>query len=225
LSENPKAVVLLSGGLDSSTVAYLAKAEGYDLHCLTVHYGQKHYKELMAAERIAEAVEAKEHHILTIQLPWGGSALTDPSLQVPRDGVQEGVIPITYVPARNMILLSFATSYAEVIEARHILAGMNAIDYSGYPDCRPEFINAFSRAIFFGTKAIDGERMPYLRAPLMEMNKQEIIELGLRHGVPYELTWSCYTGGDEPCHECDSCRLREEAWKAIGKEDPLCQKT
>jgi 7-cyano-7-deazaguanine synthase len=215
-----RAVVLLSGGLDSATVLALAREAGLDCYALSVAYGQRHHAELDAAARVARALGAREHRFMQVDLGRiGGSALTDTSLDVP---VTPGEgIPITYVPARNTIMLSLAMAWAEVLEAREIHVGVNAVDYSGYPDCRPEFIAAFQNLADLATRAGVEGRGPVIRAPLMSMSKADIIRAGTRLGVDYSLTVSCYQADAQGrgCGACDSCRLRRDGFAAAGVAD------
>jgi 7-cyano-7-deazaguanine synthase len=220
-TEASRAVVLLSGGLDSATVLALSRKEGFACYCLTVDYGQRHRRELEAAGRVATALGAVEHRFLTLDLAqFGGSALTDRTLAVPeRPG--EG-IPITYVPARNTVLLSLALSWAEALSAHDIFIGANAVDYSGYPDCRPAFIAAFRVLANLGTRdGVEG-RSFHIHAPLIEMSKADIIRLGTRLGVDYSLTLSCYNPAPNgrACGVCDSCRLRGRGFAEAGFADP-----
>lgn len=220
---DPKnAVVLLSGGLDSATVLALARADGYACHCLSLDYGQRHRAELDAAARVAKALGARAHRIVKIDLAgFGGSALTDTSIAVPVDGATGG-IPVTYVPARNTILLSLALAWAEVLQAQHIFFGANAVDYSGYPDCRPEYVRAFEAMANLATKAaVEGARLT-LHAPIIELSKADIIRRGVAAGVDYALTVSCYQAADDgaACGVCDSCRLRSAGFAAAGVSDP-----
>ena len=216
------AVVLLSGGLDSATVLAIARSQGYDCHCLSVDYGQRHSAELKAAERVAASLDAKAYRVLHMDLSqFGGSALTDVSIAVPTAGVQPG-IPVTYVPARNTIMLSLALAWAEVLDARDIFVGVNAVDYSGYPDCRPEFVAAFERLATLATKAgVEGHGLR-VHAPLIEMSKADIIRTGTELQVDYGLTVSCYQADPQglACGECDSCRLRREGFAAAAVADP-----
>lgn len=216
-----KAVILLSGGLDSATVLAMARAEGYACYTMSFDYGQRHRAELQAAERVARQLGAAEHKVVGIDLNGiGGSALTDSSIAVPEEP-GEG-IPVTYVPARNTLFLSLALGWAEVLGARDIIIGVNAVDYSGYPDCRPEFIDAFERLANLATKAgVGGEGFRIL-APLQFLSKASIIQAGLVHGVDYGLTVSCYQADDDgrACGRCDSCRLRAEGFAAAGVDDP-----
>ena len=220
-----KAVCLLSGGLDSSTVCFMAKSRGYEVYALTFDYGQRHKKEIRSAEKIATLVGAKEHKILKIDLNQiGGSALTD-KFEVPRgrkiDEMTEK-IPITYVPMRNTILLAFAAAYAEVIEGDAIFAGMNAVDYSGYPDCRPEYIQVMQETIRLGSKlGVTGEKIIKIETPIIKMTKADIIKEGMKLQVPYEHTWSCYNGREKACGVCDSCILRLNGFEDAGFIDPI----
>ncbi len=220
-----RAVILLSGGLDSATVGAIAKAQGYQLYALSFRYGQRHADELAAAARVAEHLDIREHKIAEIDLRlFGGSALTD-ELAVPKarsEAEISGGIPITYVPARNTIFLSFALAWAEVLKAHSIFIGVNAIDYSGYPDCRPEFIEAFERtanlATAYGLKA--GEAI-HIHTPLIDLTKAEIIRRGADLGVDYGLTLSCYDPQDgAACGQCDACLLRLKGFQEAGLKDP-----
>jgi len=216
-----KAIVLLSGGLDSATVLYDAKAKGYKPHCLIFEYGQRHNKEIGRAKRIAKGAGCS-FRVMTIRLPWQGSSLLDKKIRLPRRGkMRAGAIPSTYVPARNIIFLSFALSCAEAAGAQAVFIGANALDYSGYPDCRPEFFKAYQNMARKGLKA-GVERKPIrIHTPLIHKTKAQIIRLGLKLGVPYHLTWSCYKGGSKPCGECDSCRLRKKGFDALRVKDPV----
>lgn len=221
-----KAVVLLSGGLDSTTVLAIAKAQGFEPYALSFRYGQRHSIELESAQRVAQAMGVKEHVIADINLrAFGGSALTaDIAVPKGRDTSEmETSIPVTYVPARNTIFLSFALGWAEVLEAQHIFLGVNALDYSGYPDCRPEFITAFENMANLATKAgVEGQKLT-IHAPLIEMSKADIIYRGLELGVDYGLTSSCYDPDEhgKPCGQCDSCLLRAKGFAEAGATDPL----
>lgn len=224
---NKPAVVLLSGGLDSATVQAIARSEGYQVHALSFSYGQRHSWELEAARTVAKAGGAVEHRVATFDLrAFGGSALTD-DIAVPKGrGSQEmgQGIPVTYVPARNTIFLSFALAWAEVLGSSDIFIGVNALDYSGYPDCRPEFIHAYEQMANLATKAgVEGRQNLTIHAPLMHMTKAEIIRAGLRLGVDYALTSSCYDPAPDgtPCGECDSCFLRRKGFAENGLTDPL----
>ena len=216
------AVVLLSGGLDSATTLAIARSEGYSCHCLSVDYGQRHRAELDAAGQVARALRAVEHRITTIDLTaFGGSALTDIAIDVPVDGVQAG-IPVTYVPARNTIFLSLALAYAEVRGAADIFFGANAVDYSGYPDCRPEYMRAFETLANLATKAAVGGASLTLHTPIIDASKADIIRRGTALGVDYALTVSCYQASAEglACGRCDSCRLRRAGFEAADMPDP-----
>ncbi len=216
------AVVLLSGGLDSATVLAIARSEGYACHCLSLDYGQRHRAELDAAARVAAALGASAHRVIKLDLAaFGGSALTDTSIALPVDGATAG-IPVTYVPARNTILLSLALAWAEVLNAQHIFFGANAVDYSGYPDCRPAFVNAFEALANLATKsAVEGARLT-LHAPIINLTKADIIRRGVELGVNYALTVSCYQAdaAGRACGVCDSCRLRSAGFSAAGVADP-----
>ncbi|MFZ5463119.1 MAG: 7-cyano-7-deazaguanine synthase QueC [Pseudomonadota bacterium] len=217
-----RAVVLLSGGLDSATTLAIARAEGHVCYALSVAYGQRHGAELDAAARVAASLGAREHRVVAIDLAqFGGSALTDTRLAVPTEGVQPG-IPITYVPARNTVMLSLALAWAEVLEARHIYVGVNAVDYSGYPDCRPEYIQAFEAMANLATKAAVEGRPLKIHAPLIALTKADIIRRGIALGVDYSLTVSCYQADarGRACGRCDSCRLRRAGFAAAGVPDP-----
>ncbi len=218
-----RSVCLFSGGLDSTTALYIARQQGFETAALTLHYGQLHEKEIQSAKQIAMGLGI-EHRVLSISLPWKGSALLDSSIPVPvkRDEREmAGEIPSTYVPARNTIFLSFAASYAEVLGAEAIFIGANALDYSGYPDCRPDYFEAFAETLKHGTKAgVEGKAIR-IEAPLLKLSKKEIIEWGMKLKVPYEMTWSCYEGHEIPCGECDSCKLRAKGFREAGAKDPL----
>ena len=218
----PRAIVLLSGGLDSTTCLAIARAEGFDAYALSVEYGQRHAAELAAARRIAAALGAIDHRVAHVDLgQFGGSALTDPALAVPVDGVAGG-IPITYVPARNTIMLSIALAWAEVLGADDIYIGVNAVDYSGYPDCRPAYIDAFEKMANLATKAgVEGHRLR-IHAPLIDLSKADIVRRGAALGVDYGLTVSCYQAADDgaACGLCDACRLRSAGFAAAGLPDP-----
>lgn len=217
----PKAVVLLSGGLDSATTLAMARHQGFDCYALSVDYGQRHRTELDAAARVAQALGVREHRVVPIGIAqFGGSALTDPAIPVPESPSQG--IPITYVPARNTLLLALALGWAEVLEARDIFIGVNALDYSGYPDCRPEFIAAFQTLADLATKAgVEGQRFQ-IHAPLIDLTKAEIIRRGTSLGLDYGLTLSCYQADEQgrACSCCASCRLRAEGFRAAGLPDP-----
>jgi 7-cyano-7-deazaguanine synthase len=218
-----KAVVLLSGGLDSTTAAYLAKSKDYDIYAITFDYGQRHDKEINCAKKIADAIGVKEHIIVKTNMDaWGGSALTDKNIKVPEGDEHRKDIPITYVPARNMIFLAYAASYAEKIESQDIFIGVSEVDYSGYVDCRQEFIESMEIAINLGTVcgAVQGKKIK-IHAPFMHMTKTEEVKLGMSLGAEYSNTWTCYNGDDLACGKCDSCLLRIKAFKNAGFEDPI----
>ncbi len=217
----PRAVVLLSGGLDSATVLALAIERGFECFALSCFYGQRHESELRAAARVAQRLGASSHKEMGIDLAGiGGSALTDPQIAVPQTAASG--IPVTYVPARNTIFLSLALGWAEVLGAGDIFVGVNAVDYSGYPDCRPEFIAAFQALAAVATRAGVEGGGPVIHAPLIDLGKAEIIELGLALGVDYSVTVSCYCADDDgrACGTCDSCRIRREGFAAAGIADP-----
>jgi len=252
-NERPRAICLLSGGLDSATAAAIAKARGFEIHALTVDYGQRHKRELDAARAVAAFLGVQEHVVLSVDLRrWGGSALTD-DIEVPLSGVGSPPagsattdsppvgsatadsppvgratvlgctqnIPITYVPARNTVLLALALSFAEARGAEHIFIGANQIDYSGYPDCREEFIDAFEKLASLATRAgVEKKARFSIEAPLLHMKKADIVREGLRLGLDYSLTYSCYRGAPKPCGACDSCRLRQAAFDEVGIPDP-----
>ncbi len=217
-----KAVVLLSGGLDSAVALYLAKSNGFDVVALSFDYGQQHSRELIAAKAIAENAEVLKHQVVSINMnSWGGSSLTDENLNIEDGDVNRTDIPITYVSARNMIFLSVAASVAEVHSAQDIFIGVSEVDYSGYVDCRQEFIDAMEKAVNLGTVMGAEQNLPIkIHAPFANMTKAKEIELGMKLGVDFNLTWSCYRGGEKPCGSCDSCLLRAKAFKEAGFEDP-----
>lgn len=215
-----RAVVLLSGGLDSATTLYLAKKQGFKCHCLIFDYGQRHRREIKAAKAIARSANC-EYRILKIKLPWRGSSLLDKNLKVAKTQGHKVAsnIPSTYVPGRNIIFLSFALSYVEAIKAAAIFIGAHTQDYSGYPDCRPEFYRAFSKVIVTGMKSGVEKRKIQIKTPLIRKTKAQIIRLGKSLGVPFGLTWSCYRGGKEPCGTCDSCYFRMKGFREAGIRD------
>jgi len=216
-----KAIVLLSGGLDSTTTLYFARSQGYKTFGLIFDYGQRHKKEIVSAQRIARLV-CEDFKVIRFCLPWKGSALLDRKVAVPlKREINTKNIPTTYVPSRNIIFLSFAASYAEVIGAKTIFIGANARDYSGYPDCRPEFFKAFQQVLKTGIKMGAEGKTIRVEVPLLYKSKEDIIRLGLKLKVPYHLTWSCYLGGKRPCGQCDSCVLRQKGFAALSKTDPL----
>ena len=219
-----RAVVLLSGGLDSYTAAAVAKRDGYELYALSINYGQRHIRELEAARAVARSLGVRQHLELELDLTRiGGSALTSAQIEVPKDQpIEPAVIPNTYVPARNTIFLSLAMGWAEVLGAADIYIGVNALDYSGYPDCRPEFISAFEQMARLATKAgVEGQALK-IHTPLIDLSKAGIIRLGLSLGLDYGLTHSCYDPRPDgtPCGHCDSCRLRAAGFEAVGADDP-----
>ena len=218
-----KAVVLLSGGLDSATTLAMARAAGFECFAMSFDYGQRHRVELSAADRVANALGATTHRVVPIDLSaFGGSALTDLAIDVPETGIVADEIPVTYVPARNTVFLSLALAWAEVLDARDIFIGVNAVDYSGYPDCRPDFIAAFERLANLATRAgVEGQGFS-IHTPLIDLTKAEIISRGVDLGIDYGLTISCYqpSPAGEACGLCDSCRIRREGFVASGIEDP-----
>jgi 7-cyano-7-deazaguanine synthase len=220
-----KAVILLSGGLDSSTVLYQARQDGHSCYALSFDYQQRHQRELVAAQSIAAAAQVTEHQVMSFDLQsWGGSALTDRSIDLPTNRNLDQMtaeIPVTYVPARNTIFLSFALAYAETIGAERVYIGVNALDYSGYPDCRPDYIQAMQTAFTLGTKQGREGQPITIEAPLIQLRKTEIIQLGNQLGVPWADTWSCYSGAEQACGVCDSCQLRLAAFAELGLSDPL----
>lgn len=219
-----KAVVLLSGGLDSTTCAYIARAEGLAVYALSFDYGQRLRRELDAAHAVAAAVGAREHIVMAFELTrWGGSALTDNAIAVPTErevSEMETSIPVTYVPGRNTLFLSFGLSYAEAIGAEAIYMGVNAYDYSGYPDCRPDFIAAFQEVARLGTREGREGRPIRIEAPLLHLDKAGIVKKGLEVGADYSPTWTCYQGGEAPCGTCDACILRAKGFAEAGVPDP-----
>ena len=215
--KNRKAVVLLSGGLDSATTLYIAQKEGFSCFCLIFDYGQRHRREIESAKRIARRAGCR-FRIIKINLPWKGSSLLDKKAFIPK---RVKGIPSTYVPGRNIIFLSFALSYAKAIGASKIFIGAHTEDYSGYPDCRPEFYRAFNLASARGTKAGIENKKIEIKTPLINKSKAQIIEMGRTLGVPFQLTWSCYRGGRHPCGVCDSCYFRAKGFKEAGIKDPL----
>jgi 7-cyano-7-deazaguanine synthase len=218
-------VVLLSGGLDSSTCLAVARDEGQETYALSVDYGQRHRGELARARRIARALDAQDHRVVKVDLSaFGGSALTDPGIAVPKGRSARRMardIPVTYVPARNTVMLGLALAYAETVGAEEIFVGVNAIDYSGYPDCRPEFLRAFEKVARLATKAGVSGRPLRIRAPLLRLSKAQIVKLGTRLGVPYRMTQSCYDPvGGRACGRCDACLLRRKGFAEAGVPDP-----
>lgn len=216
-----KAIVLLSGGLDSTVALYLAKSQGFEVHAISFDYGQRHNKELDAAKAIVEETNVANHQVVTLKLDkWGGSSLTDPNIEVENGDVSRTDIPVTYVPARNMVFLSVAASLAEAIGAQDIFIGVSQVDYSGYVDCRQEFIDSMEKAINLGTVMGAEKNQPIkIHAPFIDKTKAEEIQLGNELGVNFGLTWSCYRGGEKPCGTCDSCLLRAKAFAEAGVID------
>lgn len=213
----PTAIALLSGGLDSATATALAIEAGYRVIGLSFNYGQRHRRELEAAEGLARHFGLREHLQVAVNLAaWGGSALTDPAQPLPSDGVRAGVIPSTYVPGRNTVFIALALSLAEARGAERIVLGVNAVDYSGYPDCRPDYLDAYQQLADLATRTGRQGRGTRLWAPLVEWDKRTIVREALRLGVPIADTWSCYAGGSEPCGVCDSCRIRDRALQDAG---------
>ena len=219
-----KAVVLLSGGLDSATVLAIARDQGFQCYALSVDYGQRHRSELEAARKVAQSLHSHAHQIIRLDLTaFGGSALTDRTMEIPTSG-EKTEIPVTYVPARNTIMLSLALAWAETLQSQDIFVGVNAVDYSGYPDCRPEYIQAFEQMANLATKAgVEGKKLT-IHAPLMHLSKKEIIQAGLALGVDYGLTVSCYQADEtgRACGICDSCRIRKAGFAAVHIADPAC---
>ena len=216
-----KAVILLSGGMDSATVLAIAKQQGYACYALSFRYGQRHTAELQAAIEQAQLLQAVRHEIIDLDLSrFGGSALTDTTIDVPTQ--PSSGIPVTYVPARNMIFLSYAMGYAEVLGASHVYIGVNSVDYSGYPDCRPEFIERFQAMADFATTAtaVKGKKIT-IETPLQHLDKKGIVQLGVKLGAPLQFTHSCYKGGEKACGVCDSCKLRLRGFAEAGVEDPV----
>lgn len=217
--KNKKAVVLLSGGLDSITAAYLAEKQGYEVSCLIFDYGQRHRREILSAVRLAKNA-GFQYKIIKFKLSWLGSSLLDKKMKIPGGRQLSEIaknIPTTYVPARNTIFMAFGISCAEAMGAEAVFIGANAVDYSGYPDCRPEYFEAYKKLIYCGTK----NKKIKIKTPLLYKTKAEIIKIGISLGVPHKLTWSCYKGGIRPCGKCDSCILRAKGFKEAGLKDPL----
>ena len=218
-----KAICLLSGGLDSTVCIYVARAEGYAPVALSIEYGQRHFREIAAARSLTKLLVIP-HFFAALSMPWKGSALLDAAIKLPKDRDEKtmsGEIPVTYVPGRNSVFLSMAMSCAETTGAEAIFIGANVLDYSGYPDCRPEYLTAVAAAMWSGTKAgVEGKKIE-VKAPLIKLTKKEIVLLGQKLGVPFEKTWSCYAGEDAPCGKCDSCILRAKGFREAGIPDPL----
>ncbi|VAW46486.1 7-cyano-7-deazaguanine synthase [hydrothermal vent metagenome] len=218
-----KAIILLSGGLDSVTVLAIAKLQGYECHTMSFDYGQRTRSELSAAKRLSTSMGAVSHRVMDVNMNQiGGSALTDCNIDVPIEGVDTSEIPVTYVPARNTVFLSFALALAEVLDANDIFIGVNAVDYSGYPDCRPDYIEAYEKMANLATRSgVEGHQL-HIQTPLMALTKAEIIQEGIKLGVDYSLTVSCYQANDlgQACGACDSCRLRKQGFLEVGMTDP-----
>ena len=222
-----KAVVLLSGGLDSCTCMAVAKSKGYDVYPISFNYHQRHSIELEGAKKIAAFYGVKRHLIIETNMDAiGGSALTDKKIEVPEGDTHRTDVPDTYVPARNLIFLSYAVGYAEVLGASHVYIGVNSVDYSGYPDCRPEFIQRFQELSDYATTAtaVKGKHIT-IETPLQNLSKAEIVKLGVKLGAPYKFTHSCYKGGEKACGVCDSCKLRLEGFREAGVKDPISYET
>ncbi len=216
-----RAVVLFSGGLDSTTLLYYARNKGYKVQCLIFDYGQRHRKEIKKAIEMAQHLKCP-YHVIKFSLPWKGSSLIGKESPIPaHKTINSTKIPSTYVPARNIIFLSFAASFAEAIQSRVIFIGANAIDYSGYPDCRPNFMEAYQTALEQGLKTGVKGKAIKIKTPLINKTKAQIIKMGMKMKVPYHLTWSCYAGNKRPCGKCDSCVLRQKGFESAGVEDPL----
>ena len=215
-----KAVVLLSGGLDSATVAAIAKESGYEIIALSFRYGQRHHKELHAATNLVKALKIADHHIIDVNLSqWGGSSLTDRNIDIPQLESKKDEIPSTYVPGRNTVFIAIALSLAEAKGAEAVFLGINAVDYSGYPDCRPEYLAQYQKLANLASKtAIEGKQIELI-APLVKDTKVDIVKRALSLGVPIAETWSCYQGDSQPCGVCDSCRIRDRALIAAGRAD------
>lgn len=222
-----KAVVLLSGGLDSTVCMAVAHSQGYELFPISFDYHQRHKRELASARQVADHYKVARHLVIENNMEAiGGSALTDKNLSVPAGNIERQEIPITYVPARNLIFLSYALGYAEVIGAQRIFIGVNALDYSGYPDCRPEFIKLFQQLADFTTKAaVEDKRQIMVETPLINLSKKDIVLLGIKLGAPLQFTTSCYQGGEAACGECDSCLLRLKGFAEAGIADPIIYDT
>ncbi|MBC8436586.1 MAG: 7-cyano-7-deazaguanine synthase QueC [Candidatus Omnitrophica bacterium] len=214
-----RAIVLLSGGLDSAVTLYLAKYDGFTVNCLIFDYGQRHKKEVEAAKKIARQAGAA-YRIIKLRLPWKGSSLLDGKIKIPRPDKADG-IPSTYVPGRNIIFLSYAVSFAEAAKAGAVYIGAHTQDYPGYPDCRPQFYRAFSKTVSCGTKAGVEKKKIEIKTPLINKTKAEIIKTGVKLKVPFELTWSCYKGGRFPCAKCESCYFRSKGFFEAGLPDPI----
>jgi len=219
-----KAVCLISGGLDSAVTSYIAKKQGYEIYTITFQYGQRHKKEINLSKEISKLVKSKKHIIFDLDLSkFGGSSLVDKKIKIEENPLENigKKIPSTYVPARNTVFLSIGLAYAEVVDADAIFIGVTATDYSGYPDCRPEFINSFEEMANLATKKTTSGKKIKIKTPLISMTKTEIIKTGMKNDVPFEKTWSCYNGRKKACGKCDSCKLRLRGFKEAGIEDPI----
>jgi 7-cyano-7-deazaguanine synthase len=226
VSAQPLTIALLSGGLDSATAAALAHAAGHRVIGLSFDYGQRHRRELEAATTVAAALGLEEHHTIRVNLAaWGGSSLTDGAQAIPTGGVEAGVIPSTYVPGRNTVFIALGLSLAEARGAERLVLGVNAVDYSGYPDCRPDYLAAFQTLADLASKAGREGHGAQLWAPLVHWSKTQIVQEALRLGVPIAATWSCYSGSEQPCGVCDSCRIRDAALIESGRPDLASQPT
>ena len=218
-----KAICLLSGGLDSTVSLYVARSEGYSPIALSIEYGQRHSREISFARTLTQELKIP-HFIAAMSMPWKGSALLDAKIKLPKDRDEKtmsGEIPVTYVPGRNSVFISMAMSCAEAENAEAIFIGANVLDYSGYPDCRPEYLKAVVAAMWRGTKAgVEGRKIE-IKAPLIKLTKKDIVLMGQKLGVPFRTTWSCYAGDDKPCGVCDSCILRAKGFREAGIPDPL----
>ncbi|MBI4727681.1 7-cyano-7-deazaguanine synthase QueC [candidate division TA06 bacterium] len=222
MARSKKAVVLLSGGLDSATVLYCALDQGWQPQALTFDYGQRHNREIVSAKTLCKKARVP-FQVISLKMPWRGSSLLDREAKIPGAGDVSRIgtkIPSTYVPGRNTLFLSYGLSCAEAIGAEAVMIGANALDYSGYPDCRPDFIAAMSKVFKLGTKTGRQGKPIKIIAPLLKLSKSQIIKLGIKLGVPYHLTWSCYRGGKKPCGACDSCILRAKGFREAGVDDP-----
>ena len=217
-----KALVLVSGGLDSSVVLSICKLKGYQIYAISFDYGQRHRQEIKAAQKLAKFLQLAEYHLIKVDLAsWGGSSLTDLEEEIPTAGLQENVIPSTYVPGRNTVFIAIGLSLAEAKAADHLVLGINAMDYSGYPDCREDYLKAYQVLANLASKAGRSGHGAKLWAPLIHWNKVKIVQEALRLGIPIQQTWSCYREGNRPCGICDSCRIRDTALRKAGRKD-LC---
>lgn len=215
-----RAVCLISGGMDSFVSASVAKKEGYEVYGLTIRYGQKNHKEISSARKVARFLNVKKHLITNLDLSWAGSALTDKKIRIP-ENIQKKEIPVTYVPARNTIFISIGLCLAETVSADAVFTGINAVDFSNYPDCRPEYIRRFQQLVDVALKKTCSGGKIWLKTPLLHLSKKEIIKLGISLGLDFSLTWSCYRSGKKPCGRCPSCILRAKAFNSANIPDPL----